>query len=381
MNRFLEVITRIEDITNSDPIMKYLCKSIRNHPDTRSNLESITRVLEIVRMFLEIVIEVAENEVQRNSISRDFANMTFKLINEKNLIDTDHFVLEFRNRQMRFVMRQQFTRINPHIDTSDVEEILGDKDLIDMLEDVYNVSLHPNEEEFIFNLDGVKFGRAVNVGEATYERLTPNPEYRNNNRWNPREKFYSYLGVNREGNVENLIHTCLEEIRCTADSEYTFCEFELREPNMKFLDLSMPYYQSENLQNYMDSYLEEGAQEVSNYLTTGETDRNEIEELVNVNVQKFRSDLERKLAKEFLYYIVTEVFIPLDKYEDTEEELKTRAYASFHKLADWLETKYDGVIYPSTRMKMMGNKGECCVLFKHEKAKPVHESKKTGVKV
>ena len=81
-----------------------------------------------------------------------------------------------------------------------------------------------------------------------------------------------------------------------------------------------------------------------------------------------------------MYYSVTEVFVSLDENEDINDELKNRTYASFHKLSKWLETKYDGIIYPSIGMKIIGKKGECYLLFNHERVVPSTGSKLTGIK-
>ena len=66
------------------------------------------------------------------------------------------------------------------------------------------------------------------------------------------------------------------------------------------------------------------------------------------------------------------VFVPLDKDEDSSPDLKDKCYKSFHVLAQFLEdNNFSGVIFPSTRMMLKGEKGINVVLFEPEDVAPV----------
>ena len=62
--------------------------------------------------------------------------------------------------------------------------------------------------------------------------------------------------------------------------------------------------------------------------------------------------------------ICSAIFTPLDDDTDNDDELKERCYKSFHVFAEWCENKgFAGIRYPSTRMKLIGERGTNIVLF------------------
>ena len=81
------------------------------------------------------------------------------------------------------------------------------------------------------------------------------------------------------------------------------------------------------------------------------------------------------VGRKLLSTICRVIFIPLDKDEDNNPDLKDRCYKSFHVLAEFLEdNNFAGVIYPSTRMMLKGKKGVNVVLFDSEDVDPVFET-------
>lgn len=149
-------------------------------------------------------------------------------------------------------------------------------------------------------------------------------------------------------------------------SDYSYCEFEIVPTSkLRILDFSLKTYKNQYINDYIEDYRQNKFDEVQQMVLNNENDdmgvlKKNIEEMT----KDFKADLSIKVAKEFFNYIIEVVFRPLDDKEDSDEKLKEVAYGSFHKLALWLEERFDGIVYPSTRMKLADDNGECCVLFK-----------------
>jgi len=382
LKNIIELVDELEDLAYNDPLMLKLCGLIRKHPKLAFKLTSVTKSLDIIHKLLKIMSDLFPSKSQKREMANKFAIFTFNIFNQNKILDLSLSENDFWKVQYKNIIRKQFDRINPFLDTFENDDTLGEHNIINQLEDLYENVLNPYENDFIVSIDGnLLLGRAAKIKNASYERLTPTSKFKSLNRWNPDERSYAYLGFSRDQDKKRLLKTCIEEIRCSQNCYFSFCEFEFRSNNLKLLDLSLPYYQTQNLEKYVNDYCKKESRKIiKNFELKEDCGINEIKRAVESSSDLFRKDFMKLVAKEYLNYLVKEIFIPLDQEEDTDVLLKQKEYGSFHELALALETKYNGIIYPSTRMKLVGDKGECCVIFNHSNITPVRNTLKSRKK-
>lgn len=375
MHRFLETMTNIEDMTKTDVVMKYLCKAIRNNPDTQQKYMIITAILKPYEIVLRDEVSRNRTSAEMSKISKNIAIEMLKDLKRYNAINVDLFESKFCSILEREIFKVQFNNVNPYID--ECEKASYDKGIVNILKDVHGYTISSNLNMFIASVSNIKLGRVVTEENASYQRLTPNSKYKNLNRWNPKDRFYGYYGVDRKHEQDALLQICLEETRCLKDNPFTFCNFEFVSNDLKLLDLTEWNNFDTDLSSEMEARGEKFREILNNRISVGETEKI-IEDCKN-SIEAFMTEFPIIAVKKLFRQLIDEVFIPLDSDEDNDVNLKLKAYGSFHELSLWLETEFDGVLYQSTRMKRLGKSGECCVLFNPELAKLVQSSLITGV--
>lgn len=228
--------------------------------------------------------------------------------------------------------------------------------------------------------------RSWNVNDE-YELMIPNELYTKGNRWNPDGVAYLYLSCedvhNSYDEVVNMAQkTCFEEIRLTDGNEVAICQFNPLKKDAKIIDLCYEHTDPSVLSKEFETPPKEADQIVINKILKDPILAKKIIKLVQENsrdefVDKAEPDL-KKILKEagldmkidelvhtrtstlMLSLIDKSIFEAVDI--ETDPELKT--YIPFREFSQFLIKKgYDGIIYRSTRMNMIGLSGKNLVLF------------------
>lgn len=137
----------------------------------------------------------------------DYANFMYDYIKHNISLDITRYESKFKQIQMHEILKVQFDKINLY-NTEGSTYKFYNKDLIEIFYDIYMESIVPNINSFIIDYKDIKFARAANVKDGSVERLTPNTKFRALNRWNPKDRFYCYLGIERDGDSNRLLKTC-----------------------------------------------------------------------------------------------------------------------------------------------------------------------------
>lgn len=220
-----------------------------------------------------------------------------------------------------------------------------------------------------------------------YKLMLPDERYVKNNRWNPDGIAYLYLSCDDkfqtfDGVVNMAQKTCFEEIRLVDGSEVAVCQFKPLKKDAKIIDLCYEDTDPSKLSKEFKTPPKEAHQIVVNKILKDTMLAKKITKLVQENswdgfVDKAEPDL-KKILKEtgldmkidelvhirtstlMLSLIDKSIFEAVDI--ETDPELKT--YIPFREFSQFLIKKgYDGIIYRSTRMNMIGLSGKNLVLF------------------
>lgn len=187
------------------------------------------------------------------------------------------------------------------------------------------------------------------------------------NRWTPPGKRYLYL-VDASISSQNPEKVCMEEMRVSDPAldvtiaDFTVCP-DARE-NM-ILDLDYEDITIENIFSQSDTRQTSESEKMIQELRTGATvNRRKIERQIRKHESGIRNNVRVFSGQFLLKNICSAIFTPLDDDTDNDDELKERCYKSFHVFAEWCENKgFAGIRYPSTRMKLLGERGTNIVLF------------------
>ncbi|MBI6111428.1 RES domain-containing protein [Clostridium perfringens] len=258
------------------------------------------------------------------------------------------------------------------------------RDFIKMFDEVHDLALINNKDIFIKDYKYLSdlYRCAKEKEFKEYDRMIPKAEYVTDNRWNPDHRVFLYLSNDNGEKIDHIpngIKTCFEEIRL-KDGEYSItCKFKILNKKMKLLNLNIDEnnlkQENERLKEHFDVSEIMNDEKFFNKLKElkekGKESkiRNVIEKkVVSYSDKKF---FERFIGTTLIYDIVKAIFLPVYK----EKNPKLEAYIPFRLFAEYLIDKgYDGLIYKSTRMDVIGEKGENVVLFNAEDATYIERS-------
>lgn len=246
-----------------------------------------------------------------------------------------------------------------------------------------------SEQFFVSAPEKAACYRAVLDPNADAKRFIPLPN-KTQNRWNPPGKTYLYLSyeendfVEVNSNYTRSQHTCLLEKRASAGKQYAVCRFKLKD-GLRILDLSYNDTSFDALNRIMESAFELACHELeSDWSPTNPAkmklfveSRAGFDELLSKAISEAFRQVNMNeaicvsLGKQYLKLVCDTVIRPIDDSADKEEQ-----YHSFWQLATVLEAKgIDGIVYPSTRMELIGLVAKNMVLFNLDDATPRMETK------
>lgn len=258
------------------------------------------------------------------------------------------------------------------------------KSFLELFDEFHNVTINKYPDNFTMQLKDVHNlyrARSWNVNED-YELMIPKDEFAGNNRWNPPDVAYLYLSFSNidesfDGTVTVGEKTCFEEIRLKLDSDVAICRFKPINRRGRILNMCFDNEDLKQAQIEYETYpttlkkvvLDDIAsnKKLNQKLMAAAKAKSKAEfydyykKRVNlnkyVNVNKVAALF---LGKNLLSHIGSAIFEPVDEVTDPD----LIAYQPFRIFSEYLISKgYIGVAYPSTRMKLIGCKGTCLVLF------------------
>ncbi|MCD2347166.1 hypothetical protein [Clostridium guangxiense] len=230
-----------------------------------------------------------------------------------------------------------------------------------------------NQENAFIKLKHIKYlCRALKSSEefpdyvTNYDAFIPNKGTLN--RWNPDNKMFLYLGcsVYKSMTVEDSYWnscdlTCINEVRAEPNKniKISIAKFLINEDykDEKILNLDIE-------KNYLDKKFNEGISEMESKFKNipNDSEKNIMESFNNIE-KIFWKTLYKTTEKVKNDYFIDTIFSPIAQNENPEVE-----YKLFHILAEEAEKLgCVGILYPSTRMKLIGKKGTNLVLFDRNK--------------
>jgi hypothetical protein len=297
----------------------------------------------------------------------------------------DKFMNDVYDIKNQEVIKESWKQLNP-LFASDYDD--GDKfskSILDLIDDVFTESITPNESEFLIELGTItKMCRGRKGVHREICELFPPPIGKGSiNRWNPPDKQYIYL-VPVWGKLQSddeCEKVCIEEIRATVEQDISFMDFipvqcaenkkilvlDYEDITKEDLDRDVAIYQHQASAEIIAEYLPEV---IAKHTMPPET---EIKAKIEERTASNRSLTEIYCGKLFLVEFCHAIFTPIDDgMVKNDNKYKEKCYKSFHILAEFLEKRnIAGILYPSTRMKLIGGEGTNIVLFNPADVTPI----------
>lgn len=377
--------TRLEDLMPSyEKLMRKLGSIIRNKVWQKSNEKRLAYLLFCCNNILSMLIDVIGEQAE---IAEFYLKLLIKYWGHYSVEKyEDEFGIVYQMIHSIIadeITKDQWDRINPYYEADYSDDDIYGESFTEILGDfIRKVDSIAAKEFFI---EEEKLNRLVRARRGTHSSgddiVPPSIEiaqrYNIINRWNPPDKRYSYLVV-ETANV-SPDEVCLEEIRSKSGEDITLVDFKVRETSKKKKLLNLAYEGVDDFvieSDVSDSLHTIVWEDIERIMSDSRHGDRNIHNMIN-NAVKENEDKAKILAniyvgRKLLSTICRVIFIPLDKDEDNTPDLKDRCYKSFHVLAQFLEdNNFAGVIFPSTRMMLKGEKGVNVVLFDPEDVEPV----------
>ena len=360
--------------------MHKLGKLIRNKIWDVSNSEDLATVLHACNSVFGLMIDAIGEDI---SIVEMYVMYLQKHANQYSRMNIGTLYAplleELKIEITREIIIDQWRQLNPYFQKEYSKDELYDKGLIEILDDFYSTSMTICPEAFVRTMSDKKFAYLSRGRKGTFSQkrdlaappLSVAKKYNIINRWNPSDKRYLYL-VAGEGS-DNDTETALAEMRIESDEIVTLAEFDyvLEPDNAKIIDFDYEGISRKSIFNDVELGNRAIADEIINKINDGtlECTKEAIENELLQHHQELRKAAAIFAGRVLLKEIVEVIFVPLDSNEDTDNDKKEKCYKSFHLLAEYFENKgFDGICYPSTRMKLLGKHGRNLVLFNADSA-------------
>jgi hypothetical protein len=378
--------TRLENLMPSyEKIMRKLGCVIRNKVWQKSDEKRLAYILYCCNNILAVLTDAIGENVE---IAEFYVKLLIKYWNRYSFVIYDN-EFEIVYQMIHSVIadeitKDQWDRINPYYETDYSDADVYGKRFTEILADfISNVDPIAAREFFVEEGKLSRLVRARRDIHSSGDDIVPPSieiakKYNIINRWNPPEKRYSYLVVETANISPDEV--CLEEIRSQAGEDISLVDFKVREISKKKKLLNLAYegvddfvIESEVTES-LNAIVQEDIEKIVNDSQSGNKDiHNLINDAVKENKEKTKTLANLYVGRKLLSTICRVIFIPLDKDEDNSPDLKDRCYKSFHVLAQFLEDNgFAGVVFPSTRMMLRGERGVNVVLFDPEDVEPIH---------
>jgi hypothetical protein len=361
--------------------LRFLSKTIRNKVWRLANETRLAKVLNVCNWILSILVDTFGESIEVVELYVDTLDKMSSKYTTASLHNTYASVYAHiavcRTGDM---VKEHWKQLNPYFRKEYARENLFKKDLIDILDDFFQniVSICPNDFLMpLSNFDYLLRGRRKEWRLAQ-DLMPPSIEFSiaHNiiNRWNPPEKRYLYL-VNGIANSPENDTVCFEEMRIKKDETVTIANFHIAKAayHKKVINLNFDDVTRQDIFDFVNVGQKKQTHDLIEQIytqkisPTKENIKNQIELQTMETTQLACSFCGKLLLKE----ICDAIFVPLDSDEDNDAELKDQCYKSFHILAEYFENKgIAGIVFPSTRMRLLNKTGSNLVLFSVDDAFP-----------
>lgn len=368
-------------LPNNKPLMHRISLVIRNKLRKNSNEKNLVIVLNGINKVMSLFIKDISFFEEEIKVADFYISLLIKYAPLYTNINVEQLFIDIREKIERkyieSLYENHWKQINPYFRSEYKDEELYKKDIIALIDEVItNVEKECPDKFFIYESDIKRFvrGRRGKSNDKNYINA-PSIEIaiKNNliNRWNPPGKRYLYLVASIENENENLDEVCLEELRAKDLEVFTVGDFKIKDiaKKNKLINLDYENISFESITSLAEVKLENKKNAaVDEIIKQYPFDLSELDSRIKSITEVQYNDV-RNIATEytgllFLKYLCDVIFKPLDKDQDSDPLLKDSCYKSFHLVAEHFENKgYSRIVYPSTRMNLLGKKGRNVVLF------------------
>ena len=373
-------VTRLEKMMPSySEIMHELGRVIRNDLWRISNEDKLAQYLNVCNNLLEITISAIGDNI---FIAEFYVKLLYKhrfqytFYNIDGLFD-DVEILIYQEH-IKEIFSDQWERINPYY----MEEYKNDeaykKSIIDLIEEILSNSssktldkLYIKEADLSFLCRG-RSGRWEDPIDIYPPTIDIALEKNCINRWNPPDRRYIYLvSWNKEKTQSRADKVCLAELRAKKGQIISIVNFKVTDKAKEKILLNLDFDRlsfadiEKSIYNQLDIVIKKDVNDIIDQYPFNTNELNErIKSLTDSQYDDIKEIASEYLAQIFFKYLCDVIFVPLDKNQDSDKDLKDKCYKAFHILALYLEQKgINGIIYPSTRMKLLKKSGTNIVLF------------------
>lgn len=378
-------------------VLRYLSLKIRNNIWVRASEKHLAKFLHACNWVFSVLVDTFGEDIIEIEMYVDI------LFQKSDRYSTSDFTMVYQEIKTHIaiyktqdMVKEHWRQINPYFRPEFSKEDLFDKNIIEILDDLFVNTVDVYPQEFYVTLDGLVYLHRGRRGKWSKpgDFFPPSIEFAKQkniiNRWNPSDKRYLYLAASHtnEPYSQSIClneFVCLEEMRIKANEEVSLAQFRvvkqakrktvinLDYENIKRADI-FEYIQNEE-KRQVTSILERILEQ---HIQLTESNIKQLIDEQSVQTKQIASVFCGKLL---LKEISKAIFVPLDDNEDNDPALKDQCYKSFHIMAEYLELKgIAGIVYPSTQMnkhKDKGLKGSNVVLFEVNDAEPLKSTIKT----
>lgn len=286
-------------------------------------------------------------------------------------------ILRMRTREL---LLARWNQLNPYFGGNITSDNIFSNNFVDTLGDLFRSIIDVYPDDFLVPLGSFPVLIRGRTGEWHEERdLEACPidvAIKNHSvcRWNPPNKRYLYAAIVDTPSNANA-QVCFEEARLGSGQAMTICNLDINpvsaDKKIINMDFSTASFDSLNAELQEEQRIVEHSI-IEQMLANGikPTDENIRREL-RASSSMLHHAAAVFCGRFFLEELCNTIFAPLDNNEDSNLDLKEKCYGAFRTLAVFFENHgIDGIIYPSTRMKLIGKSGTNIVIFDADDAKP-----------
>ena len=380
-NMFIE-LDKLEKLMPRYPdSLRFLSKTIRNKVWNVSNEESLAKMLSICNCLYSILIDVIGEDLE---IIEQYVYVLEKNSDRYSTYNLNSIYAPIRAHISECIthnmVKEHWRQLNPYFRKEYVREDLFKKSLIDLLDDFFQNIITICPDEFLIPLSNFNYLIRGRRGKwkLAQDLVPPSIEFAlaNNivNRWNPPEKRYLYL-VNGNQNSQNNDDVCFEEMRIQENEILTIANFDVATLALhkKIFNLDFDDISRKEIFDFVNNEKQKQVQDVIEqiYIQNITATKENIENQIKLNSKETKKLISSFCGKLLLKEICDAIFTPLDHNEDNDSVLKDQCYKSFHILAEYFEKKnIAGIVFPSTRMRLLNQTGSNLVLFSVGDAAP-----------
>lgn len=380
LDRFERLMPKYKDS------LREISKVIRIKIWPVSDVSMLSGVLNALNFIFEVVVSSSGEQLDFIEwyvvFLQKYSN---RYTEEKMLVEFSAIIESLKQRKTQEIIKLQWERINPYFRDQFVEDVRFEKNIIQILEEVFSnvISVYP--DNFFVELGKIKNITRGRHGEwcKTKDLLPPSIAIAkaNNslNRWNPSDKRYLYLARSDVTSSVDNEFICFEEMRSQIGQLATFIDFSVASIAKKKVIINLDYEMitRKSLIKQLEGYGKDLFGEVLAQMLRNDSKptRSNIDKAINERNLKTYQEVSVFCGQVLLKELCDAIFVPLDIDEDTNPDLKNKCYKSFHILAEYIEKRnIAGIIYPSTRTKLKSVHGQNVVLFDVMDVQPIQNS-------